>query len=188
MNAPKTPCIHASPLLCTRYNIRLHCDSAIIGTAGSAVVVAVVAASFEFANCVMSWPLTIARVAGEEVASRHLLNPDRVYRALASRAFVFINDAAPTNCSYVLRYIRRVLTLPRDVKQGSLVARFRRDLFGAQRISRRLNGSTPTFDDDQLSWRSRDDSAKPPRGHASRDNGLQRDGSFCICLHSGERS
>lgn len=29
-SAPKTPCIHASPSLCTRYNMRLHCDSAIV--------------------------------------------------------------------------------------------------------------------------------------------------------------
>lgn len=82
--------------LCTRYNIRLHCDSAIIGTAAPLRVIRI-------CECVEPSSLT---TRGRE---RAVLNSDRIYRAV--RTFVLISDAAPTNCSYVLRHLRQVLVL-----------------------------------------------------------------------------
>ena len=51
VNAPKTLCIHATPSLCTRYNMQLHCDSAIIGTAASLRVIRI-------CECIEPWLLT----------------------------------------------------------------------------------------------------------------------------------
>lgn len=100
VNAPKTPCIQATPSLCTRYNIRLHCDSTIIGTGRP---------SARHSNLRVRRAMAANDPGMRE--GRTILNSNQIYRAV--RTFVLIRDAAPTNCSYVLRHLHRVLTLAR---------------------------------------------------------------------------